>query len=59
MVDNHSASYAVRGRIERRFRTEGWSARTVDGRDHDALETALRHRDPARPNAVVATIEED
>ena len=31
---------------------------TVDGRDHDALETALSHRDPARPTAVVATVEE-
>ena len=56
--DNHSSTYAVRGRIERRFRTEGWHAGTVDGRDHGALETALRHRDPARPTAVVATVEE-
>ena len=58
VIDNHSSSYAVRGRIERRFRTEGWHAVTVDGRDHGALEAALRHRDPARPTAVVATVEE-
>jgi transketolase len=58
VVDNHSSSYAVRGRIEQRFRTEGWHAVTVDGRDHDALEAALSHRDPTRPTAVVATVEE-
>ena len=58
VVDNHSSSYAVRGRIERRFRTEGWHAVTVDGRDHAALEAALRHCDPDRPTAVVATVED-
>ena len=58
VIDNLSSSYAVRGRIERRFRTEGWHAVSVDGRDHDALEAALSHRDPARPTAVVATVEE-
>src|SRR3954447_13337694 len=58
VVDNHSSSYAVRGRIEQRFRTEGWHAVTVDGRDHDALEAALSHRHPTRPTAVVATVEE-
>ena len=58
VIDNHSSSYAVRGRIERRFRTEGWHAVTVDGRDHDALEAALSYRDATRPTAVVAVIEE-
>ena len=57
-IDNRSSSYAVPGRIEQRFRTEGWHAVTVDGRDHDALEAALGHRDPTRPTVVVATIEE-
>ena len=59
VVDNHSSSYSVRGRIEQRFRTEGWHAVTVDGRDHDALQTALSYRDATRPTAVVATIEEE
>jgi transketolase len=58
VVDNHSSSYAVRGRIERRFHTEGWHAVTVDGRDHRALEAALSYRDERRPNVVVATTEE-
>ena len=50
VIDNHSSSYAVRGRIERRFRTEGWHAVTADGRDHDALEAALSYRDTTRPH---------
>ena len=57
-IDNGSSSYAVPGRIERRFAVEGWHAVTVDGRDHDVLEKALSHREVGRPNAVVATVEE-
>ena len=58
VVDNGSSSYAVRGRIEQRFATEGWHAVTVDGRDHDVLEKALSHREFGRPNVVVAIVEE-
>jgi len=58
VIDNRSSSYAVPGRIEQRFATEGWHAVTVDGRDHDALERALSHRELDRPNVVVATVEE-
>ena len=58
VVDNHSSSYAVRGRIEQRFRTEDWHVVTVNGRDHSALEAALSYRDATRPTAVVAVIEE-
>jgi transketolase len=58
VVDNRSSSYAVPGRIEQRFATEGWHAVTVDGRDHDVLEKALSHREYGRPNVVVATVEE-
>jgi transketolase len=57
VIDNGSSSYAVAGRIEHRFATEGWHAVTVDGRDHDALEKALSHREFARPNVVIATVE--
>ena len=57
-IDNRSSSYAVPGRIEQRFAVEGWHAVTVDGRDHDALEKALNHREVSRPNAVVAVVEE-
>jgi transketolase len=56
VVDNASASYAVPGRVEERFRTEGWQAVTVDGRDHVLLEKALSHREVDRPNVVVATV---
>jgi transketolase len=56
-VDNRSSSYAVPGRIEQRFATEGWHAVTVDGRDHDVLEKALSHREYGRPNVVVATVD--
>jgi len=59
VIDNRSSSYAVAGRIEGRFATEGWHAVTVDGRDHDVLEKALAHREVDRPNVVVATVEED
>lgn len=58
VVDNHSSSYAVPGRIEARLVTEGWHAVTVDGRDHEVLEKALSHREFGRPNAVIATVEE-
>ena len=48
VIDNRSSSYAVRGRIEQRFRVEGWHAVTVDGRDQAALRHALNHAtDPA------------
>jgi len=56
VVDNRSSSYAVPGRIEKRFATEGWHAVTVDGRDHDVLEKALSHREIGRPNVVVAVV---
>ena len=57
-IDNRSSSYAVPGRLEQRFATEGWHAVSVDGRDHDLLEKALSHREIGRPNVVVAAVEE-
>jgi transketolase len=56
VVDNRSSSYAVPGRIAERFAVEGWDVRTVDGRDHDALRTALGRAGVGRPSAVVATV---
>jgi len=58
-IDNRSSSYAVPGRLEQRFATEGWHAVSVDGRDHDLLEKALSHREIGRPNVVVAVVEEE
>jgi len=57
VVDNGSSSYAVPGRIAERFAVNGWHAVTVDGRDHAALEVALKER-PGLPNVVVARVEE-
>ena len=57
VIDNHSATHGWPGGIEGRFRLEGWSTATVDGRDHDAIEDSLwvAHRD--RPHVVVAEVE--
>ncbi len=65
VVDNQSATHGWPGGIERRFSLEGWASRRVDGRDHDAIATALGGRpgrgDPrrgaGRPRVVVARVE--
>lgn len=58
VIDNRSSSYAVPGRIARRFAADGWHVAEVDGRDHDAIAAALLHREPGTPTAVVARVEE-
>ncbi|MEU5461346.1 transketolase [Streptomyces althioticus] len=57
VVDNASASYARPGGIAARFEAAGWSARTVDGRDHEALYAAFTAPHPGRPHVVVARVE--
>ncbi len=57
VVDNSSASYARPGGIAARFEAAGWSARTVDGRDHEALHAAFTAPHPGRPLVVVAQVE--
>lgn len=56
-VDNSSATYGWRGGLASRFEAEGWSAVTVDGRDHQALFEAFTAPHPGRPRAVVARVE--
>ena len=56
VVDNRSSSYTVPGRIAERFAVEGWDVRTVDGRDHGALRSALGRTGVGRPSVVVATV---
>lgn len=57
VVDNHSSTYGWPGGIEQRFALEGWESVRVDGRDHDALEAALRPDSAAtRPRCVVADV---
>ncbi len=56
VIDNQSASHGWPGGIASRFTVNGWTARTVDGRDHDQLETALVAPGPGRPHVVVAKV---
>ncbi|ULR54824.1 transketolase [Streptomyces deccanensis] len=57
VIDNSSASHARPGGIAARFEVAGWSAETVDGRDHDALHAAFTTPHPGRPRVVVARVE--
>ncbi|KDQ70860.1 transketolase [Streptomyces halstedii] len=57
VIDNSSASYSRPGGIAARFEAAGWSARTVDGRDHDALYDAFTAPHPGRPHAVIARVD--
>ncbi len=57
VIDNQSATHGWPGGIASRFTVNGWTASTVDGRDHDRLATALTAHRPGRPHAVVAVVE--
>ncbi|MCY0930613.1 transketolase [Streptomyces sp. H27-H1] len=57
VIDNDSATHGWRGGIASRFEAAGWSAVTVDGRDHAALHAAYTAPHPGRPLAVVARVE--
>jgi len=56
VIDNQSASHGWPGGIASRFTVNGWIARTVDGRDHDQIEAALRTHEPGRPDVVIAQV---
>ncbi|WP_406185878.1 transketolase [Streptomyces sp. NBC_01006] len=57
VIDNDSATHGWRGGIASRFEAAGWSAETVDGRDHAALHAAFTTPHPGRPHAVIARVE--
>ncbi|MEV7022611.1 transketolase [Kitasatospora sp. NPDC093558] len=57
VIDNSSATHGWQGGIAARFAAEGWSAETVDGRDHEALHAAYIAAHPGRPRVVVARVE--
>lgn len=57
VIDNQSATHGWQGGIASRFRSAGWSTRTVDGRDHEALYAAYTAAHPGQPHAVVAVVE--
>ena len=46
VVDNSSATHGWAGGIASRFTVNGWTADTVDGRDHEALYAALTGHRP-------------
>ena len=56
VVDNRSALLGWPDDIGKRFAIEGWEARSVDGRDHDAIEKALTASHPGAPLVVVARV---
>lgn len=57
VIDNQSTRHGWYGGIAAHFTVYGWSASTVDGRDHDAIEAALNTPHPGRPHVVVAVVE--
>ncbi|MFD7511408.1 transketolase [Streptomyces sp. NPDC059853] len=57
VIDNASATHGWHGGIAAQFEAAGWSAVTVDGRDHEALYEAFTAPHPGRPHAVVAQVE--
>ncbi|WP_330333630.1 transketolase [Streptomyces sp. NBC_00536] len=57
VIDNDSATHGWPGGIASRFEAAGWSAVSVDGRDHEALYAAFTAPHPGRPHAVVARVE--
>ena len=57
VIDNQSATHGWPGGIAARFGVNGWSAVTVDGRDHDALDAALTTPPLGQPHVVVAVVE--
>ncbi|MEU0834102.1 transketolase [Streptomyces sp. NPDC005969] len=56
VIDNASATFGWPGGIASRFEAAGWSAETVDGRDHEALYAAYTEPHPGQPRAVVARV---
>lgn len=56
VVDNRSALLGWQDDIGKRFEMEGWEARLVDGRNHEAIEKALTTSHPGSPLVVVAKV---
>lgn len=56
VIDNRSATHGWPGGIASRFTVNGWTARTIDGRDHDQIAAALADHRAGRPHVVVAVV---
>ena len=59
VVDNRSATHGWPGGVASRFTVNGWTAVTVDGRDHDAIEAGIRAATPHSPHVVIAHVENE
>src|SRR5688572_4516490 len=57
VVDNGSATHGWPGGIASRFAVHGWTAVTVDGRDHGAVAAGLAGAREGAPHVVVARVE--
>jgi len=57
VVDNDSSTHGWAGGVGSRFTVNGWTLSTVDGRDHDAIESGLRAGTGKGPHVVVAVTE--
>ena len=55
VVNNHSSTPNL-GDIAAKFTQFGWETTTVDGRNLDQIESALRQQQPNHPTAIVADI---
>ncbi len=56
VVNNHSST-ADLGDLATRFSAFGWSATTIDGRNHQQIYTALTTHHPDQPAAIIAETE--
>lgn len=56
VIDNNSSILGWPGGIARRFEVEGWTATTVDGRNHDDIERELTGHRSGSPHVVVADV---
>ena len=58
LIDNRSSTRDL-GDIAAKFKTFGWEARIVDGRDEDAIETVLLSPAADRPSVMIAEVLND
>jgi len=56
LINNHTSTRPL-GDVAAKFSAFGWAASTIDGRDHVAIEAALRSQDATRPSMVVAEVD--
>jgi transketolase len=59
VVDNRSATHGWPGGVASRFTVNRWTAVTLDGRDHDAIEAGIRAATPHSPHVVIAHVENE